>query len=822
MRREIIGSVPHYYSDRLKTKLDQIRFALTTIVEAPSGFGKTTAIKDFLDKNIPQSAPVYWVTAIGEPPTAGFRRLCLEINKIDADAGKRLLQIELPNAANIGEASDAVRRIQCGYETYLVIDNFQYLQIGAAFLTALFEHGGKGLHIIFITQMLGREIQAAVTGKGFLQITAADLRLDAEDIRRYYRLAGIDIRSEDVQGVAHYTEGWMIAVYLQLCVYRETGSFSDTKGILALMEYLVWDKLTEAQQIFLLRLSPFGMVTLRQACALAECDTLPGYAVDALNTPFIRFDPAGRKYEMHSILAELLVHKREERGAVFEHECVLRAGDYCREEGNISEAFRFYSKAGNYEHMLSLDLSGLTLEMIGNTPFSELAADIAQNCPKDIKKRHILSMLRIAWALLTAGMNAPFDTLMEELRAMLDAENPADVSLLLGEWTLLSSFKSFPCLDKMTPILRQAAALFKGKCSQVILPAAPWCFGSYSPLAEFHIQPGNADREADELEEYVALYSRLTNGNGSGADALFRAELAYQRGDMIHAEIFAYKSVFLAESNQQSIVQLGATMQLAEIALHKADTAGWQNAISSMERAASFPSQNTFVTRSVLDIIRGVLLSELQHQMSIAEWLKNGETKGRLLPFMTRNALFVHLSFLMQQGEYARLIGTAQAIDVDKQGVNPLGELLLWLTLAAGYVLAGDKAQAALLAERAAQRSLPDGLIFPLASYSWLLQGLTDELIAKNYSEFLVQFNQIKERFYNGWAALREAMFTDGLPSDLTAREYEVAKLAAQGMHNSEIAKKLVVSENTVRAHLRTVFEKLDIDRRAKLAGRLK
>ncbi|MDR3553037.1 MAG: ATP-binding protein, partial [Clostridia bacterium] len=129
MRQEITGALPHYYSDRLKSKLNMIRFVPTVIVEAPSGFGKTTAIRDFLDEKISQSTPVYWVTAIDETPAAGFRRLCFEINKIDADAGKRLLQIELPNAANIGEASDAVRQIQCAHETYLVIDNFQYLPV---------------------------------------------------------------------------------------------------------------------------------------------------------------------------------------------------------------------------------------------------------------------------------------------------------------------------------------------------------------------------------------------------------------------------------------------------------------------------------------------------------------------------------------------------------------------------------------------------------------------------------------------------------------------------------------------------------------------
>jgi len=47
-----------------------------------------------------------------------------------------------------------------------------------------------------------------------------------------------------------------------------------------------------------------------------------------------------------------------------------------------------------------------------------------------------------------------------------------------------------------------------------------------------------------------------------------------------------------------------------------------------MERAASFDYQDTFVIRSLLDIIRGVLLNEFQNQTSIADWLKKADFAG--------------------------------------------------------------------------------------------------------------------------------------------------------------------------------------------------
>ena len=51
--------------------------------------------------------------------------------------------------------------------------------------------------------------------------------------------------------------------------------------------------------------------------------------------------------------------------------------------------------------------------------------------------------------------------------------------------------------------------------------------------------------------------------------------------------------------------------------------------------------------------------------------------------------------------------------------------------------------------------------------------------------------------------------------SMLTDREREVLELLAQGLTNKEIAEKLVITTNTVKRHLKAIFEKLDVHTRA-------
>lgn len=69
--------------------------------------------------------------------------------------------------------------------------------------------------------------------------------------------------------------------------------------------------------------------------------------------------------------------------------------------------------------------------------------------------------------------------------------------------------------------------------------------------------------------------------------------------------------------------------------------------------------------------------------------------------------------------------------------------------------------------------------------------------------------------------AVREARrLPGGRDGSLTARELEVLTLLKQGLTNKEMAEALVISENTIKRHLKAIFLKLDVNTRAAAVAR--
>lgn len=112
----------------------------------------------------------------------------------------------------------------------------------------------------------------------------------------------------------------------------------------------------------------------------------------------------------------------------------------------------------------------------------------------------------------------------------------------------------------------------------------------------------------------------------------------------------------------------------------------------------------------------------------------------------------------------------------------------------------------------------PDGLYYPIILYYAELVHVFEVLLhEEKYHESVKQILELYKnvrslRRYNQQKEKKERN-----PFGLTDRELEIAILGAKRFRNSEIAKRLYISENTVKYNMKHIFQKLSIKSRLEL-----
>ncbi|MDI6814721.1 MAG: response regulator transcription factor [Dehalococcoidales bacterium] len=78
----------------------------------------------------------------------------------------------------------------------------------------------------------------------------------------------------------------------------------------------------------------------------------------------------------------------------------------------------------------------------------------------------------------------------------------------------------------------------------------------------------------------------------------------------------------------------------------------------------------------------------------------------------------------------------------------------------------------------------------------------------------------IAKKMVNGFLHLAEGKADKSKVFGLTQREKDIMEQLCQGASNKEIAQRLFISEKTVKSHLRSIFDKLNVSDRTKAVAR--
>ena len=816
-----------FFSEALAGKLEEVKTCALSALEAPAGYGKTTAIRRLFQES---DAEVSWFTAVEGMTDNSFRWFIRQLGSIDETAARRLEDLGYLNRSNAEQAARILAELRPSQPLTLVFDNFQFaLQSWQPqVLDALAKCGEGGLRTVFISQNFGRlrDVLTALEGS-VCYIRSRDLLLSQQDVGDYARQLGIPTTPAEIRTIHRKTDGWTAAVALYLENLREGLPERDAEGLDDLLWATFWQKLTDHQQKTLLRLCLFDQISPETLRAMAPENGLPQEELTQLlgRAPLVLYRQTRRTYYPHELLTGFLRRRLEETDGDFQRQVLRSSAEVFQQNGQTREAVGCYYRAGDYEAILTCELVCLITEQFDGVSYTQLSRTVLTECPEDVQKRYPYSLLRLCYALYAGCAFDDFHAQMLRIRPLLGTAE--DAPQLLGEWHLMNALACFPDLDAMKAQYQTAETLMTGP-SRVFIKEEPFLFGCASMWYLFYSEPGTMLETADRLAETMKVYNRLTNGHGAGAAEIYRGEAYSVQGRFEESDIQAYQAAFLSEQAGNATATYGAALLLGINAIYRSDMVGLQRAIDYLENKAQGYAflRGTSLGNYMVETVRGYLLGLMMETGRSALWTQGEADSLADLTFTNFMIKTCRITDLLLKKEYKRAIASVEAaLQLDPRLISTSTRNFMCCGLALSYLAIGRLLKAAEYLDQSLTLAEQDQNYTFLACFRKYFQVLF--LLPQISGKHGRAIREIKALDIHYTRADESHIFAmlDEVPElteDLTPREREVAELAAKGLRNSEIAKALFISENTVKHHLKIAFQKMNIDRRSKLIDMLR
>lgn len=312
------------------------------------------------------------------------------------------------------------------------------------------------------------------------------------------------------------------------------------------------------------------------------------------------------------------------------------------------------------------------------------------------------------------------------------------------------------------------------------------------------------------------------------AQALFAADIAYSRGDI--DRVYDHAQEFLS-SHSGFYAILSGGMLLALVAMWKGDIKLWNEAHRHILEA---PCRSD-VDRDIVALALAATDSAIRDTDKFPDWFARGcfDNLPRDSHPAARVYYIKHLLIFAQEIALGNLslknIQGLGALRVLPYIIEPMisqmvadkmimAEIYLRMLISIACHQSGDDLRAGEHLDKAIRLCLADGLYGPLVEHRRQLGLFLDDRLAQIDPQALKKVKTLHKQLHGGWTKLHNAVLDRSVEESLTVREREVARLAAFGLTNQEIARQLSLSTHTVRSLLDSARDKIGADRRMDLA----
>lgn len=494
-----------YLSDKLQAELRMISRCPLTLVVAPMGYGKTTAVNWYLDEcaQVPgtkvlrinvysNSLPIFWQSVQYAFAHAGFDVL----RGYDCPSDAPTVAMLMDDLCHALAGPDAC---------YIFLDDFHLLEDRRAevFILQWAQRLPENVHLIVASRnrYLSDDELVRLGGRVCL-FGPKQLRLDKAGLGAYIRRCGGELSDEVVQKLLYATEGWFSAVYLSLQTLEDRGTLPDpSSDIYSLFTAAMIGPLPPMQQEFLTVLGLADEFTIEMARFVTGRDDAADLLAELTSrNAFVKRLPDSDLYRFHHMMKD----RAARQFSTLPHEKQTlyydRYGLWFEQHNKYLQALSTYRAGGNYDAYLRVveqDVGVLLATLRPATVLADLDA-----CPNAVLKAHPVALLVLMRCMFNWQQIPRMLQLKGLLLAALEEHPELDEEQhgnLLGECVLIESFLVYNDITEMGRMHRRAAALLHRPAIS-IHSTGGWTFNSPSVLMIYHREAGLLDQELREMD----------------------------------------------------------------------------------------------------------------------------------------------------------------------------------------------------------------------------------------------------------------------------------------------------------------------------------
>lgn len=799
---------------RIHQLLSEVYHYPFTIVEAPIGFGKTTAVRNFLEDE--KKTPL-WISFLhtGESVGLFWEKFSVEIGKVNEASGKKLKVLGFPSDVPQTEKIIAViNDISFHSKTILVIDDFhlaQDSQINKLVLRLVAERI-ENLHLIVITRDTSPIDFAELFSKGQCYIVSQqNIRFTEEEIQQYCHMMSEQISEEDLKKITTYTEGWISLIYMILLGLENGIPVGMSNSIDELIERLFFQVYEEKIRRFLFKLSPMDVFTAKQAHFVTQED----HTAEILRklhkeNAFVYYNQSTQLYKIHNVLLDYLRIKQDFKEEELDH-LYDRLGEWYLGKNDFLTAYSYFNKAGQVEKILSHlnHPKHIRNELTG----FEGSFELFNRIPKETLYQYPLAYLQHILLSIVKGDEhtiADCTHQLEELKKVYEDMTPIDETYrnrIIAEILIFKRFTSFNTIEPTGERNAEILRLLNGHQSYIMSRENEFTLGSPHLLYVYYRDSGTFKHIAQLAAERFTTYTSFANGCGAGCEYLIPAEQALETGDWAQAELNCFKAIYKAQTKEQTSIILCANFSLIRLYILQGKVSEGLEMLKQLEQDVS--QVNNPIYNTTIDMCKGYIYACLGQQEKIPNWLEIGNVT-------TADLLYQGVAFnYIVYGKAVMLSKNYVALDVLTENFheqfsifsNQLGMIhnSIFKAVAKYHVYSPDEGISAL--ENALAVAQLDGIILPFVENAPHLSEMLKIIAHKNPSnEF------IHKVLTHSNAYLQVLKNHHPVKIKLTQREKEVLTLVARGLKREEIAAQLILSQGTVKTHMKNIYQKLEVN----------